>query len=414
MKAGKRYIKIVLTYFLFFNYLIATGEPANLKIDFIDYYFENGSPLLWKINNDTLLISLLPDYQKETLNRQTDHWYFRIVADRGTRIRMKIEKMVPDIYNGRTAADWWNYKTGIPCYVSYDKNKWEALRTTTLPGKELFLDFTMESDEVYLARLPVYTTNHLNSLLSDIEDKKGIKIISIGRTSENRPLEIIRLGNPDAKNQILIRARAHPWEPGGNWVIEGLIDEFIHGNIKDGLSNFCFSILPMANKDGVVRGMTRFSTTGMDLNRNWDKAPDSKVCPENFAFDEYIKGLINIGLPPTLVIDLHNDDKGNIHLPKRDRKDDEFRRGMGKFEMLLRKHTSFSESFSYQWDDEARETVMSIENGLWTRYGIESFVYELNANWITGMHKIPSADDWKVVGRGLLKVLTEYYSAANK
>jgi len=408
MKHKSAYIKFILTYILLFSAGLLNGESGALKIDFIDYYFENGSPLLWKIENDTLCVSLLPDYQRETLNRQTDHWYFRIVAEKGTRIRMKIEKMVPDVYNGRPATDWWNYKTGIPCYISNDNSSWKPYRTTTLPGKEIFLEFVMDSDEVYLARLPVYTTSDLKSLISGVENKKGIKIIEIGRTLENRPLEIIRLGTPDAKIQVLIRARAHPWEAGGNWVIEGLIDEFIKKNNKVLSDNFCFSILPMANIDGVVRGMTRFNTAGMDLNRNWDKAPDSLLCPENYAFDAYINGLISQGLKPVLIIDLHNDDKGDIHLAKHDRKDVQFKNDMKRFERLLRKYTSFSEEFRYSWNDDGQEAVMSIENGILQRYGLESFVYELNANWISGLTIIPSADNWKETGKGLFNALYDF------
>ena len=29
--------------------------------------------------------------------------------------------------------------------------------------------------------------------------------------------------DPDSPHHVLLRARAHPWEPGGNWVVQGLI-----------------------------------------------------------------------------------------------------------------------------------------------------------------------------------------------
>ena len=400
---------IVFTSLLIFSELCLNGESGNIKIGFIDYYYENGSPLLWKYKDDTLCVSLLPDYERGTLNRQTDHWNFRIVAEKGTSIKLIIEKMLPDVYNGRMATDWWNYKTGIPCYFSFDNKTWQPVITKTLPGKELFLEFTMEHDEVYLARLPVYSVSNLNHLLSKISVEKDVSIINIGNTFEKRPLEIIRLGNRDARNQILIRARAHSWEPGGNWIIEGFIEEFIRENRKGRLADFCISILPMANKDGVIRGMTRFNTAGMDLNRNWDKTPDSLLCPENHALETYIRGLIDEGLAPDLIIDLHNDDKGDIHLARRDRKDVQFKNDMIRFENLLRKYSSFSEGFRYSWTDDNQPVVMSIENGLLSRYGLESFVYELNANWISGLSITPSADNWKAAGKGLLNALYYYF-----
>ena len=402
---------LLLALFLLPFSIIANSQGINkLSIKYIDYYFENGSPLLWNIENDTLLkISLIPDYQRQTLNRQTDHWYFRIIADKGTRIRMTIEKMVPDVYNGRPATDWWSYREGIPCYFSYDNSGWEALKMTTLPDKELYIDFVMKEESVFLARLPVYTTYNLNNLLERIADQRNIKVKNIGKTIENRPLELLQLGNPDAKYQVILRARAHPWEPGGNWVVEGFIDEFIHQASMEQGKNFCFYIIPMANKDGVVRGMTRFNTAGMDLNRNWDKEPDSLLCPENYCLEKFIEGLIRNGKKPSLVIDLHNDDKGDIHLSKRDKRDNGFQNDILKLEKLMREHTSFSESMRYSWNTDGQTTVMTINNGLYIRYGIESFVYELNANWITGLKKIPSSDDWKETGKGLIRVLYKYF-----
>mgnify|MGYP001951581597 CR=1 FL=1 len=60
-------------------------------------------------------------------------------------------------------------------------------------------------------------------LKADIAGNAMVEISSIGNTVEGRALEMIRVGSPDAPHRVLIRARAHPWEPGSNWVLEGLI-----------------------------------------------------------------------------------------------------------------------------------------------------------------------------------------------
>ena len=44
-----------------------------------------------------------------------------------------------------------------------------------------------------------------------------------------------------------------------------------------------FCVMPMANKDGVAKGRTRFNLNGIDLNRGWDKPADEKLAPENAA-----------------------------------------------------------------------------------------------------------------------------------
>jgi len=63
--------------FCLFNCRIVSGQSGEkLKIRFIDNSFENASPLNWEISGDTAVkIFLFADYERESLNRQTDHWY---------------------------------------------------------------------------------------------------------------------------------------------------------------------------------------------------------------------------------------------------------------------------------------------------------------------------------------------------
>ncbi len=241
-----------------------SGQPGEkIRIRFIDYFFENASPLSWKIQGDTVIkIIIPPDYERESLNRQTDHWYFRLEAEKGTRVKLILSKLMADVYNGREATNWWNFENDISCYISYDRKTWEAIKTSRLPGMDLMVEFTMKSESVYVVRMPPYTISDLENLKTRISNSKLVKIYNIGATVENRPLEIIQLGNPDAPNSIIIRARAHPWEAGGNWVVEGLINKFISQDSKKWQETFCVYIMPMANKDGVARGMTRFNLSG--------------------------------------------------------------------------------------------------------------------------------------------------------
>jgi len=216
--------------------VISTGfsqAPEKLKINFVDYFFENGSPLCWNLQGDTILkISLFPDYERESLNRQTTHWYFRVEADSGTHIRISISKMLNEVYNGIPATEWWDKVHPITCYISYDRKNWLPLQTRLFHHKELLVDFNMKESEVFIARLPVYTISDLENLKSRYNGNSLFKVINIGSTIEKRALEIIQLGNQDAKYSVIIRARAHPWEPGGNWVIEGLINKFLSENSK--------------------------------------------------------------------------------------------------------------------------------------------------------------------------------------
>jgi hypothetical protein len=390
------------------------GDKSNIK--FIDYFFENASPLCWQLQGDSIVkISIMPDYERGTQNRQTDHWSFRLIADKGTRVKFLLSKMIPDVYDGHAASNWWNSVNGVSCYISFDKKNWEIIKTTSQPNKDILVEFQMKGESVYVARMPAYTVTDLEKLKKKIIGNKLVKIFNIGMTVENRPLEIIQLGNPKAPHSIIIRARAHPWEEGGNWVVEGLINKFIGENSKKWQESFCIYIMPMANKDGVARGMTRFNLNGKDLNRNWDSMADSILCPEKYGFEQFVGGLVKNGIKPCLAIDIHNDDYGGIHMATHSNDDTIFIKNMHHFEKLMREHTSFSEKMEYSWKipGKSQPNVM-IENGLLDRFGIETIVYELNANWIGSLNKMPGQDDWIKIGENLNKVFYEYVNNLKK
>jgi hypothetical protein len=317
--------------------------------------------------------------------------------------------MVNEVYNGSQASEWWDKHHPISCYISYDRRNWLPIQTRLYQEKELLVDFNMKESDVYIARLPVYTISDLEDLKSRYSGNPDFTIIPVGATLEGRPLEIIRLGNQNAPHSVIIRARAHPWEPGGNWIIEGLIGKFIGENSSIWKETFCVYIMPMANKDGVARGITRFNAAGMDLNRKWDKMSDPELCPEKYALEKFIEGLIKQGIKPSLGIDIHNDDAGGINLATRMKDDTLFIKRMRFFEKLMRDKTSFSEEVKYAWETPGQpEPFVLFENGLYRRYGIEAIVYELNANWISSLGRMPTQSDWTDIGANLNEVFYQF------
>ncbi len=65
-------------------------------------------------------------------------------------------------------------------------------------------------------------------------------------------------------------------------MIEGLIAALLRGDRRSEafLNGCCVWIMPMANKDGVARGRTRFNMAGRDLNRNWDLPANPETSPK--------------------------------------------------------------------------------------------------------------------------------------
>ena len=395
--------------------LVSGQNSITGKIRFIDYFFENASPINWEIQGDTAVkIFLQYDYERDSPNRQSGHWYFKVVAEQGTELKLIFTNMY-DIYNGTKSTQIGNIKQDISCYISYDRKNWINAKTKRLPHNELFVEIPMKEGAVYIARVPPYTITDLENFKKKIEKSPFIKIFDIGKSVEERALEIIRVGNPDAPNSIIIRVRAHPWESASNWVTEGLINKLIGSgeDAKKWREKYCIYVMPMANKDGVARGMTRFNVSGKDMNRNWLIETDSVLCPEKFVFEKFIGELIKKGKRPVLGFDLHNDDYGGINTATHDKGDSLFMKKMQLFERLLKKYTWFSEGIKYSWKSGSQsQSLGSFEDGLGTRYGIEALVYEFNINWIPRLNKIPSIEDWNSLGENLNKVFYDYVSSS--
>ncbi len=80
------------------------------------------------------------------------------------------------------------------------------------------------------------------------------------------------------------------------------------------LNDLCFYILPLANKDGVAMGRTRFNALGVDLNRGWAVTADPVLCPENHALEQWLVKMMERNMRPHFAVELHNDESGRLHI----------------------------------------------------------------------------------------------------
>jgi hypothetical protein len=282
----------------------------------------------------------------------------------------------------------------------------------SLPENRVQFHVEMPGPRLYVARVEPYRLSDLDRFLNGIRTNHLVQITAIGRTVQGRELEIVRLGNVRAPFRVFLRARAHPWEPGGNWVVEGLVHRLLKGDAdaRKFLKRYCVFILPMANKDGVALGRTRFNLLGRDLNRNWDKPADPKLAPENHALEQWLEGMVKAGQRPHLALELHNDGGGNLHISRPPVPDlPRHLERMATLEALLRRHTWFTEGSTKA----SFRNSGTLGDGWLERYGIDAVVHEFNCNWIAGLKDYPSAKHWQTYGEQLAIVFHEYFVATN-
>jgi hypothetical protein len=385
----------------------AADKPIanNTGLEFIDTSFENASPLWYEFAADnSIQVHLLYDQQRNSPNRAAGHFHFRLHAKPGSKLTLELRNLA-NVYDGRLGSIANELKLAV---VSSDGHDWQPVATELLPDNRVRLTVEMPGPQLYVARVEPYRLSDLDRLLAEIRHSPLVQITAIGKTVQGRELEIVRVGDAQAPFRVFIRARAHPWEPGGNWVVEGLIHRLLKNDAAAQKFRQCYCLytLPLANKDGVARGGTRFNLQGKDLNRDWNQPADPQLAPENYALEAWLEGMIRAGQGPHLALDLHNDGNGQLHVSSpRAPKVQRYVERMATLENLLRKNTWFTEGST-------RPTTHlsgTLADGWLERFGIDAAIHEFNANWIAGLKEYPSGRHWQDYGEKLAAVFYDYF-----
>jgi hypothetical protein len=381
--------------------IVATNHP----LEFIDTSFENASPMWHDFASDgTVRVHLLYDHERSSPNRAAGHIHIQLQAKPGSQLTLEFINL-DNVWNGVSGSVARELKMVV---ISEDGRDWKPMPLESLPENRVRLHVEMPGPRLYVARAEPYRVSDLDRFLASIRSNRRVQIATIGKTVQGRDLEIIRVGNPRAPFRVFLRGRAHAWEPAGNWVVEGLVHRLLKGDAdaRKFLERYCAYILPMANKDGVALGRTRFNFQGKDLNRNWDKPADPNLAPENLALEQWLERMIKASQGPHLALELHNDGNGQLHIsrppvPELPR----YLERMAMLEELLRRHTWFTEGSTKS----SFRNSGTLGDGWLERYHIDAAVHEFNCNWIAGLKDYPSAKHWKDYGEKLATVFHEYF-----
>jgi hypothetical protein len=381
-------------------------QGARDDLEFIDTSFENASPAWYERDADgAIQIHLLSDHERASPNRAAGHIHLRLHGRTGAKLTLEFRNL-DNVWNGTPGSVAGELKALV---ISENGRDWKSVATEGLPQNRVRLTVVMPGPTLYVARLEPYRLSDLDRMLASIRRHPRVQVTNLGKTAGGRDLEMIRIGEGRAPYRVFLRARAHPWESGSNWIVQGLVQRLLKDDAeaKRFLEHYTVYILPMANKDGVARGMTRFNLMGKDLNRNWDAPADPQLAPENAALERWLEQMIAGGHRPHLAIELHNDGNGRLHIsrPPIPQLARHLER-MAALEALLRKKTWFTEGST----NEAFRNSGTLGEGWLERYGIDAVVHEFNCNWIAGLGVAPLGRNWIEYGEKLAEVFDEYFS----
>lgn len=401
------WIALLISYLPVKGVLAQESPPENRGLKFIDTSFENASPVYYELTDQGTAIYLMYDHERDSLNRAAGHVHLRLETTPGTILRLEFRNL-DNIYNGRASLV---SKEMHHLVVSHDGKSWRSIASEVAENR---VRIVVESPgtQLYLARVEPYRLSDLANLLEAIRTNRDVSIEAIGKTVEGRELEIIQLGDRDAPHHVFLRARAHAWEAGGNWIVEGLIRRSLGEDeqAQRFRKNCCLWIMPMANKDAVARGRTRFNLLGKDLNRDWETPADPDTAPENHALETWLTRRLNSGQRLDFALEIHNDGNGRLHLnspPAIDRQ--RYLARLSRFEQLLRTHTWFSVGAT-----QAMHGTGTLPNGWQNRFGIDGAVHEFNCHWIESLEEPPLGHHWLAYGAGLVQVFQDFFSSNPK
>lgn len=387
------------------------NKPASKfasAVEFVDISFENASPLWYEFDDaGALQLQLLYDHERGSPNRAAGHVHFKIVGTPGAKVDLELNNLT-NVWNGTKASVAREMKSLV---TSPNGNEWTSMATNVSDDDRVTLQVVLpESGSLYVARVEPYRLSDLERLMQTAKADPRVAVEVIGKTCDGRQLELLRIGNEAAPYRVFLRARAHPWEAGGNWIVEGLVGRLLQNDefAKRCLERYCVYILPMANMDGVARGRTRFNMQGKDLNRNWDKPSDPLLAPENAALEKWLQRQIELGKAPHLAMELHNDGSGRLHISRPPVANlDRHVEQMRTLESLLRRYTWFTEGST----ESAFRNSGTLGDGWLERFGIDAVVHEFNCHWIAGLNERPLAKHWKQYGEQMTLVLYDYFDA---
>jgi hypothetical protein len=149
-----------------------------------------------------------------------------------------------------------------------------SLKAESLPGKRpetAYLQVDLSSDTVWIAAQDFVGTSDVTVWKEELLKLDFVEKIEIGKSTEGRTLEVLKIGEADDSKMLMVISMQHPPEIPGYLAMKAFV-ETICENSPEAIkfrSEYNLYVMPQMNPDGVANGHWRHNTGGIDLNRDW-------------------------------------------------------------------------------------------------------------------------------------------------
>ncbi|MBN3519572.1 hypothetical protein JYB62_06110 [Algoriphagus lutimaris] len=134
-----------------------------------------------------------------------------------------------------------------------------------------FLKVASSSDTLWIAAQDRMGTAHVQQWKEDLLQKEFVSKITIGKSKGGRPLEVLKIGEADDKEMLMVISMQHPPELTGFLAMQAFIEELVKDSpqTRKFRRKYNLYLMPQMNPDGVANGHWRHNLGGIDLNRDW-------------------------------------------------------------------------------------------------------------------------------------------------
>lgn len=252
-----------------------------------------------KQGDSTLYISYQIDSRFDPLNpvdsslRPSARWYyFRMIGVKDKMVHLNIKN-----------------SEAIRPFFSYNGKDFTRFSPEENPEKGILVK-KFRRDTVYISHFIPYTWSRHREKLDEWSAKSFVHREEIGKSSLGLPIEMITITDDKydnlSKRRIWIHGRSHPSEQPASWHLEELVNYILSDNqeASDLRKNSIIYVVPFINPDGVYGGFSRSTSTGVNIEINWDR-PDSLTMPEVKALKSALN-MVTAQHPLDILLNMHS------------------------------------------------------------------------------------------------------------
>lgn len=160
--------------------------------------------------------------------------------------------------------------------VSHDLKTWKWLGSCG--ENEFTYTFGINETKVYFAHDMLYHPDRFFAFAAE----KGLTLQEFCKSKRGRPVPCFTIGK--GKRKVILSARHHACEATGNYVLEGMLDEWLKAPIAD-TEILC---VPFVDLDGVLDGDQGKERAPFDHNRDY-RMEEPSIYPETAKIREYVE-----------------------------------------------------------------------------------------------------------------------------